>query len=90
VHSRNNTPHDSTLTTTVAQRVLDEGAMPLIQAARAAGLDGDALPSLRTFLREAASRRLEAVKVAGQWLTSASAVRRFVERAQQERNGDCA
>ena len=64
--------------------------MPLIQAARAAGLNGDALPSLKTFLRAAASRRLEAVKVAGQWLTSPSAVRRYVVRVHPDSDGGCA
>ena len=87
VTSRDLTSHDSTLTVTVAQRILDEGAQPLLAAAREAGLLGDALPSLKTFLRAVVSGKLDAVKVGGRWLTSPSAVRRYVEQLQQGRHG---
>lgn len=72
-------------TTTAAQRVLDEGAQSLLSAARAAGLCEDVLPSTKTLLRAAISRKLEAVKVAGRWLTSAPAVRRWIEASQPRR-----
>src|SRR5262245_48192447 len=68
------------------QRVLSEGAMPLLAAARGAGLLDDALPSNKTLLRAAISRKLDAVKVAGRWLTSAAAIRRWVEAAQHRRD----
>lgn len=76
----------SSLPASVAQRVLDEGAHPLLAAARAAGLLEDALPSTKTLLRAAISRKLDAVKVAGRWLTSAAAIRRWVEAAQPRRD----
>lgn len=68
-----------------AQRVLAEGAQPLLAAARAAGLHDEALPSTKTLLRAAISRKLDAVKVAGRWLTSAAAVRRWIEGSQPRR-----
>ncbi len=71
---------------TVAERVLAEGAQPLLAAARAAGLLDEALPSTKTLLRAAISRKLDAVKVAGRWLTSAAAIRRWVEAAQHRRD----
>lgn len=74
-----------TLALSVAQRVLDEGAQPLLAAARAAGLLDESLPSTKTLLRAAISRKLDAVKVAGRWLTSAAAIRRWVEAAQHRR-----
>lgn len=69
----------------VAQRILDEGAQPLLDAAVSAGLSGDALPSLKTLLRAAISRKLEAVKVAGKWLTSPAAIVRWIEGSQGRR-----
>lgn len=69
----------------LAQRVLAEGALPLLAAARAAGLLEEALPSIKTLLRAAISRKLDAVKVAGRWLTSAAAVRRWIEASQPRR-----
>jgi hypothetical protein len=66
----------------VAQRILDEGAKLPIVAAHDAGLHGQALPSLKTLLRAAKSRRLDAVKIAGRWLTSAAAIRRWVDAQQ--------
>jgi hypothetical protein len=45
----------------------------------------EALPSLKTLLRAAISRKLDAVKVAGRWLTSAAAVRRWIEGSQPRR-----
>jgi hypothetical protein len=71
--------------TTTAQRILAEGAQPLLAAARAAGLLGDALPSSKTLLRAAIGRKLDAVKVAGRWLTSPGAIMRWVEAAQHRR-----
>ena len=71
---------------TTTQRVLAEGAQPLLAAARAAGLLDEALPSTKTLLRAAISRKLDAVKVAGRWLTSAAAIRRWVEAAQHRRD----
>ena len=71
-----------------ADRVLDEGAQPLLLAARAAGLKGDAELSLRTLLRNASTGKLEAIKIAGRWLTSAAAIRRWV--ASQQRQGGLA
>lgn len=78
-------PQEGPLRATIAHRVLDEGAQPLLAAAREAGLRGNALPSLKTFLRAVVSGKLDAVKVGGRWLTSASAVRRYVEQLQQRR-----
>lgn len=71
--------------TSTAQLILAEGAQPLLAAARDAGLLGDALPSTKTLLRAAISRKLEAVKVAGRWLTSSRAILRWVEAAQHRR-----
>ena len=77
---------ESPLPASAAQRVLAEGAQPLLAAARAAGLHDEALPSTKTLLRAAISRKLDAVKVAGRWLTSAAAIRRWVEAAQPRRD----
>ena len=79
--------HASQVHPSVAQRILDEGAQPLLDAARDAGLRGDVCPSLKTLLRAALSRKLEAAKVAGRWLTSAAAIRRWVEHSQRRRDG---
>jgi hypothetical protein len=68
--------------TTTAQRILAEGALPLLAAAQDAGLLGEALPSKKTLLRAAISRKLEAVKVAGRWLTSSAGILRWVAAAQ--------
>jgi hypothetical protein len=83
--STTNTTSRAAHATTATQRVLAEGAQPLVTAARAAGLLDEALPSLKTLLRAAISRKLDAVKVAGRWLTSAAAIRRWVEAAQHRR-----
>ncbi len=77
--------HAGSFPASVAQRVLTEGAQPLLTAARAAGLLDEALPSTKTLLRAAISRKLDAVKVAGRWLTSAAAIRRWIEAAQHRR-----
>jgi hypothetical protein len=62
----------------------------MLEAARAAGLNGSALPSPKTFLRAVSARRLEAVKVAGRWLTSPAAIRRYVDQLQRDGDGACA
>ena len=81
-HAANGKP----LPNITAQRVLDEGARPLLVAAADAGLRQDACPSLKTFLRAAISHKLEAVKLAGRWLTSPAAVRRWIEAEQHRRD----
>lgn len=84
-----NAPQNSnagTLALSVARRVIAEGAQPLLAAARAAGLLDKALPSTKTLLRAAISRKLDAVKVAGRWLTSAPAILRWIEAAQHRRD----
>ena len=74
----------TTVVPSVTQRVLSDGARPLQQAARVAGLEDDALPSHKTLIRAAISGKLDAVKVAGRWLTRAAAIRRWIEAAQRE------
>lgn len=80
-----NASHESPARHSRVQRVLDEGARPLLVAAGDAGLRAAALPSLKTLLRAAISGKLEAVKVAGRWLTSPPAVRRWIEAEQHRR-----
>ena len=79
------TQTDHSPETSVAQRILDEGAQPLLAAAREAGLRGGAALSLKTWLRKAISGELEAIKVGGRWLTSSRAIRRCLEAAQLRR-----
>lgn len=86
MESSTNTGTAGAPASTVAQRVLAEGAQPLLAAARAAGLLDKALPSTKTLLRAAISRKLDAVKVAGRWLTSAPAILRWIEAAQHRRD----
>lgn len=74
------------ITTDLAERLLKEGVLPLMAAARAAGLHGNVCPSLKTFMRAAISRKLEAVKVGGRWLTSPNAIVRWVHRSQARRD----
>ena len=66
----------------ITVRLLTEGTMPLVDAAREAGLCP--VPSLRTLLRAAAAERLESLKVAGRRVTSAPAIGRWIA-AQQRR-----
>ena len=66
---------------TAVERVMREGVLPLTKAARESGLQH--APCLRTLMRASISGRLEAVKVAGRWLTSAKAIVRWVEASQQ-------
>lgn len=81
--SQDTTPQIISAASTLAQRVLDEGAQPILAAAQAAGLLGDSLPSLKTFLRAVRTGTLDAVKVGGRWLTSGAAVRRWVAGQQR-------
>lgn len=71
---------------TGTQRILQEGALPLLDAAEAAGLHGAAKPSLKTLLRASICGRLESIKVSGRRLTSAEAIVRWVEAAQHRRD----
>jgi hypothetical protein len=81
-----NGSHRGTAESNPTHRVLAEGPRPLLKAAKDAGLnDKDALPSLRTLLRAAISGQLDAVKVAGRWLTSPAAIVRWIDAAQHRR-----
>lgn len=64
----------------LTDRLLEEGTLPLVEAAKAAGIRQ---VHLRTLMRAAISRKLEALKFAGRWVTSPSAVRRWIARQQQ-------
>lgn len=66
-----------------AARLLGEGTMPLVEAAREAGLRP--VPSLRTLLRASITGRLESLRVAGRRVTSVPAVVRWVAAQQRRR-----
>ena len=79
----------STAEHSLADRLLAEGlAENLVAAAHEAGLRGAARPHKRTLLRAALSGRLEALKVAGKWTTSAAAIVRWIGRQQRKRNSE--
>jgi hypothetical protein len=67
----------------LTERLLDEGTMGLIEAAKMAR--ANPMPCLRTLLRGAISGDLEAIKQAGRWTTSVAAFRRWLARKQQQR-----
>lgn len=66
---------------TTTDRLLDEGTLPLLAAAKAAGMRP--VPCLRTLMRAAITRKLEALKMRGRWATSAAAIRRWIARQQR-------
>lgn len=79
------TPLTATLTGPLADRtarLLDEGTMPLVEAATEAKLRP--VPSLRTLLRASIAGRLESLKVAGRRVTSVQAIGRWVAGLQRE------
>ena len=67
-----------------AERLLDEGALPIVEAARREGIGISAKTALRWALHGTAGVRLESVRVGGRRMTSRAALRRFI--AAQQRN----
>lgn len=67
-------------------RLLSEGTMPLVDAARQAGLQP--VPSRRTLLRAAAAGRLESLLVAGRRVCSPAAIARWVACQQHDASVD--
>jgi hypothetical protein len=68
---------------TLTERLLDEGVVSLIEAAKRAGLRP--VPCLRTLMRNAITEKLEAIKIGGRWVTSPDAVRRWLAQQQAQR-----
>jgi hypothetical protein len=69
---------------TTAERILAEGAISIVDAARAEGLVCSAKTAIRWALHGSHGARLESIRVGGRRLTSRAAVRRFVVAQQQD------
>ncbi|MBL8751408.1 MAG: DUF1580 domain-containing protein [Planctomycetes bacterium] len=68
---------------TIADRLLDEGALPIVEAARREGITISGKTALRWALHGTAGARLESVRIGGRRMTSGAAIRRFVEAQQK-------
>ena len=65
-------------------RLIGEGLEPVSRALASCGVHVSCWTSLRWIKRGVGGLRLEGVKVAGRWLTSTDAVKRFVGADQVE------
>ena len=80
--------HHETRVQQVTYRLLDEGLVHVVEAARNAGISISSKTALRWCLAGLRGIRLESVKVRGQRMTSCAALRRFVAATQDDASRD--
>ncbi|MCU0864337.1 MAG: DUF1580 domain-containing protein [Planctomycetes bacterium] len=70
---------------TAAERLLDEGVLTIVEAARWEGIDISSKTALRWALAGTGGAKLESIRIGGRRMTSRAAMRRFVAAQQQDR-----
>lgn len=78
-------PTSLTAPQTTADRLLDEGVLTIVEAARLEGIDISSKTALRWALAGTGGAKLESIRIGGRRMTSRAAIRRFVSAQQQQR-----
>jgi hypothetical protein len=69
---------------TTAERLLDEGVLSIVKAARLEGIDISSKTALRWALAGTGGAKLESIRIGGRRMTSRAAIRRFIAQQQHE------
>lgn len=77
-------PTSLTAPQTTANRLLDEGVLTIVEAARLEGIDISSKTALRWALAGTGGAKLESIRIGGRRMTSRAAIRRFVSAQQQQ------